>query len=540
MLISHSRKFVFLENPRTASRAMGRTLTAVAGPVYQQLNHHRMEIPHGCQDYFTFACVRNPYSREVSHYLYRRRNKQNNMYPYAAEWSFREYAQWATNPSAPPTEPHDHPQSTNLAGKRIDMLLRFENLPDDEFYRLPFVDRSVPFEKINANPSYDWHSFYTQEIADMIYAWAKKDFELYGYGRDSWKTPLEHSFAEGSQRTGGLLKIHLVGAQETNYPWGFENRLIPALKAIGCTVISTDFRKNRKDLPRLFRQPADLLLVCKGEGIPPEVVRSAPCTTVLWYAEQVGTLDRVDPTAAQRRRELAYNAPAFDYVFSHDQANLEVYHQLGCNRVGWLPTAAADPTIHRKLDLPKEYDVVFVGSRTPRRVQMLAELAGRGIKVHAPEIWGDEELNRVFNQARIVLNIHLSDLLNTETRLAEVLGAGSFLLSEELSSPDLFRDGEHLIVWRAGDVDDLTAKISYYLDHEEEREAIAAAGYSHVHNDGHTYEDRLRTLLVSVDLSLKKREWPGIELGVLHDMGGQPTDRLVDFYSAVEQQLSRM
>ncbi|NOZ06604.1 MAG: glycosyltransferase [Chloroflexi bacterium] len=413
------------------------------------------------------------------------------------------------------------------------MLLRFENLPD-EFYRLPFVDGSVPFEKINANLPYDWRSFYTQEIADMVYAWARKDFELYGYDRDSWKVTVE-----GLRRAGSAPTVHVVGAQETNYPWGFENRIIPALEAMGCTVISTDFRKRRNDLPWLLQQTADLLLVCKGESISPEMIQAAPCTTVLWYAEQVGTLDRVDPTAAQRRRELAYNAPAFDYVFSHDQANLEVFRQLGCRWVGWLPTAAVDPSIHHKLDLPKERDVLFVGSRTPRRAQILAELARRGIEVYAPEIWDAEKLNRLFNQARIVLNIHLSDLLNTETRLAEVLGSGSFLLSEELSSPELFRDGEHFVSWPAGDVDDLAAKIGYYLDHEEEREAIAAAGYSHAHNDGHTYEDRLRTLLASVPLIHKQRIWPSVELGAIHDIDGKPTDRLAEFYSAIEQQLTR-
>lgn len=330
--------------------------------------------------------------------------------------------------------------------------------------------------------------------------------------------------------------IHLIGAQETNYPWGFENRLIPALEAIGCTVISTDFRKNRGDLPRLLRQPAELLLVCKGEGIPPEVIQSAPCTTVLWYAEQIGTLDRVDPTAQQHRRELAFNGPAFDYVFSHDATNLNVYRQLGCTRVGWLPTAAVDPSIHRRLDLSKEYDVVFVGSRTPRRERFLHELE-RHIPVYAPQVWDMEELNRLFNRSRIVLNLHLSDLLNTETRLCEVTGAGAFLLTETPSVPDFLEDGKHVVFFTPGDVDDCLAKIEYYLAHEEDRETIAAAGYAHVHNDGHTYEARLRTMLASVDLSLKRRVWAGAELGVPRDKWGQPTARLADFYSAVEQQL---
>ena len=42
--------------------------------------------------------------------------------------------------------------------------------------------------------------------------------------------------------------------------------------------------------------------------------------------------------------------------------------------------------------------------------------------VHVVEIRDPGEVNRIYNQARIVLNLHLSDLPNTETRIGEVLG----------------------------------------------------------------------------------------------------------------------
>ena len=40
--------------------------------------------------------------------------------------------------------------------------------------------------------------------------------------------------------------IHIIGAQETNYPWAFELRVISGLQEMGHKIISTDFRKNRK------------------------------------------------------------------------------------------------------------------------------------------------------------------------------------------------------------------------------------------------------------------------------------------------------
>ncbi|HRR42330.1 MAG TPA: hypothetical protein P5244_13940, partial [Syntrophales bacterium] len=127
--------------------------------------------------------------------------------------------------------------------------------------------------------------------------------------------------------------VHLVGAQQTNYPWGFENRLIPAIKELGHTLISTDYRKQRPNLPNLLTQKADLILVCKGEGIDPHLVESTPCVTALWYAEQIGTSESHDETSLARRKELAFNLHAFDYAFSHDPANLLVYRRLGAQRV---------------------------------------------------------------------------------------------------------------------------------------------------------------------------------------------------------------
>jgi len=328
--------------------------------------------------------------------------------------------------------------------------------------------------------------------------------------------------------------IHLVGAQETNAPWGFENRLIPALESIGAKVISTDYRKERGNLHRRLQEPADLLLVCKGEGIPPEQIRSAPCPTALWYAEQVGTIDATDETADLRRRELAFHGPAFDYVFSHDASNLNVYRRLGCSRVSALPTACIDPNIQRRLDLPKKHDVVFVGTLTPRRKRFLDRL-NRTFQIHAPQVWEPEALNRLFNESRIVLNLHLSDLLNTETRLCEVTGAGAFLLTEAPSMPGFLSNGKHPAFFPTGDIDACRQQIEYYLNHDKEREAIAAAGYAHVHRNGYSYEDRLRMLLSRIDLHLHERLWPGDLLGVPYDKWGKPTPRLSDFYAAVEQ-----
>lgn len=327
------------------------------------------------------------------------------------------------------------------------------------------------------------------------------------------------------------LTIHLVGAQRSNYPWGFENRVIPALESLGHRVISTDFRMQRADLPALIRQDADLVLVCKGEGIPPEVLRAAPCPTALWYAELLGTADECDDIALMHRKQMAYNIAAYDYVFGHDQASIDVIRGLGARRAYWLPTAHVDPAVYNRLDLPKTVDVAFVGVLSDRRRRFVDALK-QDFSVQADSVWDPAEVNRLYNSARIVLNIHTSDLLNTETRLWEVLGAGAFLLSEELSVSGLFLDGVHLGIFRRNDIDDLRRQVVHYLAAVEDRERIADTGYHFVHEQ-HTLARRVQQLLDTVDWDLRHRSWPGHDIGVTFDEAGKPTRSLSAFYAAV-------
>ncbi len=301
-----------------------------------------------------------------------------------------------------------------------------------------------------------------------------------------------------------MITIHLVGAQQTNYPWGFENHVISALDDLNCEVISTDFRQGRQNLPILLQQKADLVLVCKGEFIHPQLIESLPYPTALWYCEQIGNERGADYEALLRRKELEYNASAFDYVFSHDKDNIQIYKNIGCKNVYWLPSAAVNTKIHKKLGLPKKHDISFVGSKTCRRKEILNVLE-KYFKIFTPNIWDSKEINEVFNESKIVLNIHLSDLPNIETRLGEVLGSGSFLLTEELSSQDLFIDGEHLVQWHKGDIDDLIEKIQYYLSHEDERERIANNGHQFASKQ-HTFEKRMQQLLSVIDFNQSKHK----------------------------------
>jgi len=188
MLISPKHKFVFLGIPRTGTTSMYVALRSVAGPGAIYTGKHDMKIPQQYRKFFTIAFTRNPYSREVSHYLYRHTKPANALYPWVKDWGFAKYIRWSTSREIPPHDFHDKPVSTHLHSVRVDMLLRFEDLPD-AFYKIPIVKKTgVSLPNRNAClKSKPWQPFYTAAIARRVAEWAAQDFKLYGYGLRSWR-----------------------------------------------------------------------------------------------------------------------------------------------------------------------------------------------------------------------------------------------------------------------------------------------------------------------------------------------------------------
>ena len=83
--------------------------------------------------------------------------------------------------------------------------------------------------------------------------------------------------------------------------------------------------------------------------------------------------------------------------------------------------------------------------------------------------------------------------MDVNMRVFEAISIGRLLLSDKVEGQDnLLKDGEHYVSYT--DWPDLDKKISYYLNHEKERNKIAKAGSAFV-SACHTYKDRLETIL---------------------------------------------
>ncbi|MFC4767277.1 CgeB family protein [Effusibacillus consociatus] len=249
-------------------------------------------------------------------------------------------------------------------------------------------------------------------------------------------------------------------------------------------------KMNEMLLQTAIKEKPDCMFVSLSENqLDPEVIHqisfNTDTITFNWCADDHWRLGYT----------LAW-APHFNWMVTTSAAAVPVYHQAGYSNViksQW----GCNPAIHQKLNLPKIYDVTFIGMPHGNRVEMLQALVDAGFNVH---VWGAGwatgrvsigEMVRIFNQTKINLNFSkasVADILQIKARDFEVPGCGGLLMTgynDELS--EYYEFGKEVVTYR--DQSELIEKIRYYLTHEEERDRIAEAGYNRAVRD-HSYNRR--------------------------------------------------
>ncbi|MCD7826209.1 MAG: DUF3880 domain-containing protein [Clostridiaceae bacterium] len=115
-----------------------------------------------------------------------------------------------------------------------------------------------------------------------------------------------------------------------------------------------------------------------------------------------------------------------------------------------------------------------------------------GLRTHG-YISRETEMPKVFRRSKINLNISLRSIPSgIPLRCLDILGAGGFLLSNY--QPELcewFVPGEDFVFYE--NEEDLLQKTAYYLEHEEQREAIAFHGWKKVQS-GFGYKERFQEM----------------------------------------------
>jgi len=277
------------------------------------------------------------------------------------------------------------------------------------------------------------------------------------------------------------MKIFYVNVIETNAGWGAECFIDRGFKKLGHEVVNLDFRKHRNRLAEKFLEMGDfdVFLLQRGDFFPIELIQAVNRPKLFWASELVTTC---------RDQDNLLIPGLFDHTFMHTKQCEDIVTSLGIlnkENTSCIINGFDELAQYKIPGMEKDIDVLFIGNVTRRRREILDRLKEK-FNVYEGQAFG-EEMTKLFNRAKIVLNIHKSENLDTETRIFEGLGCGAFVISEKLSAENPFTDGELYV--EAGTIDELEEKIAYYLAHDEERQAIAEKGYQEALSK-HTYTAR--------------------------------------------------
>ncbi|MBU2495964.1 MAG: glycosyltransferase [Candidatus Omnitrophica bacterium] len=281
------------------------------------------------------------------------------------------------------------------------------------------------------------------------------------------------------------MKIFYVSVIEKHAGWGSEYFINKSLRNLGHETYCVDYRKDRYRLYRHFinAPDCDAFLLQRGDYFPIPLIRAIRAPRFFLTTELVSRC---------QDQERLLKSGLFDHIFLHTRNCVDTVISRNWAKPGQcsLLLLAFDENLHRKIPgTVKDIDLLFVGWLSKRRKIFLKKISSQ-FNCLATAAYG-EDLVRLANRAKIVLNIHAEDFPDTETRVFETLGCGSFLLSEQLSSENPFSELE-LVQFR--DTEGLMKKIRYFLDHAEEREAIAEQGHAAALKN-HTYTQRARQIV---------------------------------------------
>jgi spore maturation protein CgeB len=213
--------------------------------------------------------------------------------------------------------------------------------------------------------------------------------------------------------------------------------------------------------------------------------------------------------------------PLYDGFITTKSYGVAELSALGCRNVVFVDNAY-DPLQHRPAleadgsPVAFETDVGFVGSHERDRAELIEFLARAGIPVTIrgngwetvanrripgltilPPVYGDDYA-RAISATRI--NLTFLRKMNRDlqtTRTIEIPACGGFMLAEQSNEHDrMFQDGREAVFFERPE--ELLAKTRYYLRHEAERAAIAAAGRTRCVASDYSYASRLRSAIVAL------------------------------------------
>lgn len=270
-------------------------------------------------------------------------------------------------------------------------------------------------------------------------------------------------------------------------------------------------RRANAALQRVIQDEArgcDVLLAVKGMNIRPETLKAMTAMrvkTAVWFPDNAAN----EPYASWVRRV----GPVWGHFFSFDSAIFEQIPNADPARTHALPFAVDaeqwNPGDISESDREKfSCDVAFVGAPYPDRVELLSKVA----PICDLRIWGwsgwkktplagqykgslnTRESAKVYSLAKVSVNTNIRPRAHgVNLKTFEICAAGGFQLTDICTDlAGSFEIRRELDVF--SDSNEFVRKVQYWLEHAEERTAIARAARERVLRD-HTLGQRMQQML---------------------------------------------
>lgn len=217
----------------------------------------------------------------------------------------------------------------------------------------------------------------------------------------------------------------------------------------------------------------------------------------------------------EKERQIA---PHYSHFFTNERTAVPAFRDAGAT-AHYLPTAW-HPERHRPgpADPAKAVDLCFIGGFYRERKALIEAADLSGVRCHFAGtlatsdnpfegVIDNAEVADWYRSARLSLNLHRRTANHWEgttiaaaaeslnPRCYEVAACGGFLLTDPRAElADVF--GDAAATFRAGDPDDLSRQVRYWLRHPDRYEATKAAQHEAV--QGHSYTHRARVLLETI------------------------------------------
>ena len=256
-----------------------------------------------------------------------------------------------------------------------------------------------------------------------------------------------------------------------------------------------NWKMNRQLLYLIRNQNFDLVFLSKTDTINYKIIPKINKFSKTWYyfMDPIYISNKIRANKYSKLSTFSSASTTANYLkFKKEKANT-YYITQGVNLATFKPT---------KEKKKKEFDVLFIGSRVPKRKKYVDFLLKNNINIVCyGKGWDNEpiyleELVNKYRKSKIILNFHKEDT-GFSIRVFQVIATGSFLLSEYCSDLEKIFKKEIHIDWFKNPEECLKL-IKYYLNNGEIREKIAQQAYEFV-SENYTWEKIMEKVIQIIE-----------------------------------------